>query len=267
METPNEILVVKVGTSVLTNPENVGELDLASFKRIGQQVLEQQELGRHVAIVSSAAIAAGMAATGTTERPDRFTEIPEAQYLASVGWRHVVSAWADALPGKHVAEMLVTRHDLAEIGPSRELTRVVERTFYHGGIPLLNENDAVSHAEISFGDNDYAAGSFAAHLRRVRLMDAANVKLLLMTDADGFYARPDDPSSVIPVIHEITDEHRKAARGSMSRVGSGGAESKIGAVTTAGLADVDTLIVNGREEDAINRALAGEIGTHFALSK
>lgn len=262
----NEIIVVKVGTSTLTRREENGReaLDVASFRRIGKQVSALHRVGSRVVVVSSAAITAGLVVTGRTERPSRTDAMPELQRLASIGWRHVVNAWHDALPGHTVAELLLTRAELDMTGPRREALQVLHTLLEHGDIPVINENDAVAHEQIAYGDNDTLAATVAAHLAQ-QYTPATTVRLILLSDVEGVYADKHSPSTRIPLIRDLT-HYGHLAEDSTSRYGTGGMATKFAAARIAAQANVETWVAHGRMPDAIAASLEGRTGTHFALS-
>jgi glutamate 5-kinase len=178
----DNILVIKVGTSTLTRRNMNGqlELDMKSFKRIGQQVINLKDAGYTIAIVSSAAITAGMVETGLAVRPSNTeSSMPTLQALASIGWRHVLNAWDDALEALIIGELLVTRQELERDSERSELLRVARSLMLSGAVPIINENDAITHEKIAYGDNDTLAANFAVRLKRSSLFgDKVSVVVL-----------------------------------------------------------------------------------------
>lgn len=261
------ILVIKVGSSTLTKLDKSSErvIDSESFARIGKQIVQLQAEGYSIILVSSAAIVSGMAQVGMTIRPDKHTAMPELQRLASIGWRHVLNNWAEALGGRSVGELLLTKHELKTgRDEATELMRVMYALLLHGDIVIANENDAIAHSEIAFGDNDTLAAYIAASVHRSSLFDC-KVTLLLLSDIDGVYQDINDPTSVIDVIDTI-DKYSHLAGQSGTSSGTGGMATKFIAVTIAKTADVETFIGNGRADDGIARMLNRQIGTHFRIT-
>lgn len=293
METIRDVLVVKVGTSTLTETQTDGSerLDSESFQRIGKQIVELQDSGTHVVLVSSAAITAGMAATGLTARPDKATGMHELQRLASIGWRGVMNEWSGALAGnagsaenstnsassvslvssattsesgRTIGELLLTNHELKLESEREEALRVAHTLLSHGDIPIVNENDAITHKEISFGDNDTLAAQFAACIGRSALFDC-RVRLVVLSDVHGVYADKGDESTVIGQIDDIQSlEH--LAGGARSKNSVGGMATKFAAAKIATANGVEMWIAHGRSDNAIQRALDGDIGTRFSLA-
>ncbi len=259
MEKLDNILIVKVGSSTVTAENN--RLDTASFERIGQQVLNLEIGGYLPVIVTSAAITAGMAATGMVERPSKESEMPGLQRLASIGWRYILNEWDGALVNKTTGGLLLTKNELSMPTPRDEALRVIHDMLTHGDIPIVNENDAITHDEIAYGDNDTLAATLAAKIAHSTLF-GSNVKLVLLSDIDGVYENIDDPSSIIRKITDLASyEHLAGGAGTPN--GSGGMTTKFDAGRIALASGVSMWIANGRVDNAIARALAGEIGTHF----
>lgn len=260
-----DILVIKVGTSTLTRLDENGirVVDSDSFQRIGRQIQELHKDGHGIIVVSSAAISGGMAAVGMTMRPDKSTAMPELQRLASIGWRHILNTWADVLPSLVVGELLLTKREVETTErEGDELMRVMHALLCHGDIAIANENDAISHSEIAFGDNDTLAASIAARLSGSPLFDC-DVRLLLLSDVNGVYQDLSDSSSLISAIHTI-DEYQHIAAGARSLTGTGGMETKFIAARIATTANVETWVGNGRQDDVIGQMLVRKAGTYFA---
>lgn len=262
MEIMNSVLVLKVGSSSLSEQHLNGteHLDQSSFQRIGKQILELQKSGTGIVLVSSAAITAGMEITNTRPRPNKATQMPELQRLASIGWRRVLNAWGDALQPATIGELLLTRSELGIKQERKEALQVTRSLLSHGNIPIINENDAIAHEEIAFGDNDTLAAILAARMNRSSLFPA--VELMILSDIDGVYADPSDTSSIIPTIASI-DDYEHLAQGTNNCNGTGGMKTKFTAARIAAASGVDTRIANGKRENVIQQALANQTGTHF----
>lgn len=263
MKQVDTILVVKVGTSTLTKRNKNGrlELDTEAFYRIGKQVVDLQHSGYHVAIVSSAAITAGMAVTGVLHRPTNIeASMPTLQGLASVGWRHVVNGWADALQPYTVGELLITKQELERTSERSEFLRVVHGLMINGYIPIINENDAIAHEEIAFGDNDTLAASFAAKLKSSDAFGNA-VSLVLLSSIDGVYKDTTDSSTLIREISHLS-EYEQYAKIDTSDGGTGGMVTKFAAAKVAQNNQIDMYIANGRTA-SIRQVLAKQKGTYF----
>jgi len=266
----DNVVVVKVGTTSMFRHESGRELlDREAMKRISDQVLRLKEAGFHVPMVSSGAVTAGMEATNTAVRPKGDEAMPEIQRLATIGWRRVLNAWFDVM-GVENGGLLVTRRELNLDTPEHdEALRTTHTLLMHGEIPILNENDGITHGELtnqSFGQNDELSAIYAAQIARSELF-GNNVSLVLLSDVDGVYEDVTDPSSIILEI-SMSDiakyEHMAGASNGVH--GKGGMKTKFEAAKIAAAAGVDMWIANGQTENAVQLALDGKIGTHFTLN-
>lgn len=260
----DNIVVVKVGTTTLTkqNENGTESLDAESFSRIGKQVTALRNEGRHALLVSSGAISAGIHATGQQSRAEADYSMTDLQRLASIGWRHVLNAWAESVDGMDVGEVLLTRRELGRRSEGKEALSVIHGLMSNNGLAVVNENDAISHEEIAFGDNDTLAARLASKIARSALF-GSDVKLVMLSDVDGVYKDVDDRSSLISCIDDMST-FAAVAGGSGSASGTGGMRTKFDAANIAMKSNVDTWIANGREENAVSRAINGEIGTHIS---
>lgn len=260
----DNVLVIKVGTNTLIKTQSDGSecLDLGAFARIGRQIIELKEQGHHVVLVSSAAITAGMVVTGVAKRPEEITKL---QRLASIGWRHVLNAWGEAFEDITIGELLLTKQELELPTERDEVLRVTRELMSHGDIAVINENDAITHAEITFGDNDTLAATFAAKIRLSELF-GNNIKLVILSDVEGVYRDTTDSRTLIRDIDDITT-YEHLALGAAKKHGTGGMISKFAAARIATSNGVEMYIANGKVDSAIKRTLCGVIGTRFALSR
>ncbi len=268
VEQLDNVVVVKVGTTTMFRHEHGRELlDHESFKRVGQQVVELARQGYHVPIVSSGAVTAGMEATGTEKRPTGEEAMPEIQRLATIGWHRVLGAWEGSLSGLIAGGLLITRRELNLDTPEHdEVLRTTHTLLAHGDIPILNENDGITHAELShqsFGQNDTLAAIYAAQIARSELF-GKHVRLVLLSDVDGVY---EDVSDATTIIREISDisQYEHLAKESSSVHGKGGMKTKFDAAQIAMADGVEMWVANGKVDNAIQLALDGEIGTHFTI--
>lgn len=258
METNKELLVVKIGSNTLRNQQANNELDAASFERIGSQILEQIRYGKDVVIVSSAAGVAGREYSGE----DLVTDIVDAQRFACLGQFTLLSAWNKALGDKNIAQILLTQQQIT--AKNTDLANVMGRLLTYGDIAVVNENDASSHKEIVFGDNDKLAAHFTAFLKNELSYEKSS--LVLLSDIHGVYRDPKDKETIIKYITDI-DEVAHVAKGAGSNVSKGGMRSKFAAARICTKNGIDMYVAHGRTENAIQLALDNVIGTHFVTQK
>jgi glutamate 5-kinase len=242
--------VVKVGSSSLTQR---GRLQASRLDALVDALAARRAAGQQVVLVSSGAIAAGIAPLGLKSRP---RDLATQQAAASVGQLLLAERYAAAF-GRHgltVGQVLLTAEDLHRRGSYRNAVRTLERLLALGVIPIVNENDTVATHEIRFGDNDRLA-ALVAHLVRA---DA----LVLLSDIDGLYtADPRKPGAAL--ISEIAGPDALTSvqvAGTGSGVGTGGMSTKIDAALIATGAGVPVLLSHA---SSIEAALAGVGGTYF----
>ena len=239
-------IVVKVGSSSLTTA--AGGLD---GDRLDALVDTLAARGGELVLVSSGAIAAGLAPLGLAKRP---RDLATLQAAASVGQSLLVQRYASAFSrhGRTVGQVLLTADDVVRRAHYRNAQTTLERLLALGVVPVVNENDAVATEEIRFGDNDRLA-ALVAHLVRA---DA----LVLLSDVDGLYdGDPRRPGArLIPEVTGALAGVDLTTTG--SGLGSGGMASKVDAAAVATSAGVPVLVAAAESAPA---ALRGEGGTVF----
>ncbi|MDA8370611.1 MAG: glutamate 5-kinase [Nocardiopsaceae bacterium] len=246
-------VIVKVGSSSLTAPD--GRIDRERIRDLADVLAEQRASGTEVVLVSSGAVAAGMAPMGLRTRP---RDLATQQAAASVGQGLLVAHYtaAFAAHGLTAAQVLLTVEDLMRRVQHRNAQRALRRLLAIGAMPIVNENDTVATHEIRFGDNDRLA-ALVAHLLRA---DA----LLLLSDVDALYdgdpSRPDARRiAEVADVHDLNgiDIGSAGKRG----VGTGGMVTKVDSARIATEAGVPTILTSAANARA---ALAGEVvGTLF----
>ncbi|MFR9729354.1 glutamate 5-kinase [Saccharopolyspora sp. MS10] len=248
-------LVVKVGSSSLTTAR--GALDQARLAALVDAVAARVEAGGQVVVVSSGAIAAGIAPLGLRRRP---RDLATKQAAASVGQQALAHAYAESFARyrRTVGQVLLTADDVVRRAHYRNAQRTLNRLLTLGVVPVVNENDTVATAEIRFGDNDRLA-ALVSHLVGA---DA----LLLLSDVDALY--DGDPrgggASVIREVAGAADLDGVEAGGAGSGVGTGGMASKVEAARVACTAGIPVLLTSAAQAA---RALGpADVGTAFATT-
>lgn len=253
-------IVVKIGSNTLTAAD--GKVDQGFVSDVIRQVARLRSEGHRVVIVSSGAIAAGIEALGLPGRP---TTMPALQAAAAVGQVRLVETYAEAAAkhGYAVAQVLLTRRDVADRSAYVNACRTFDQLLEMGVVPVVNENDTTAVDEIRFGDNDYLAALVA-------LMVRASLCVFL-TDIAGLYERDprqDPDARLLEHVDDLTEEVVSAAGGPGSSVGSGGMASKLEAARVLMDAGVPLVICDGRRPDVLLDAVAGRsVGTLFAGGK
>jgi len=247
-------LVVKVGSALVTN--NGAGLALEFIADCARQISQLHQAGREVLLVSSGAIAAGMQRLGWTKRPHAMHDL---QAAAAIGQMGLAEAYETTFVrhGLKAAQILLTHEDLADRKRYLNARSTLNALLGYGVVPIINENDTVVTDEIKFGDND-TLGALVANLVEAEA-------LVILTDQQGLYtADPRREPEATLIAEGRADERRyeSMAGGAGSGISKGGMITKVRAAQRAARSGAHTLIVSGREPDALLRAARGEtIGT------
>ncbi|RJK97242.1 glutamate 5-kinase [Vallicoccus soli] len=246
-------VVVKVGSSSLTTAE--GGIDDARVVALVDALAERRAAGAEVVLVSSGAIAAGLAPLGLARRP---RDLATQQAAASVGQGLLVHRYTEALArhGLTVGQVLLTATDVVRRTHYRNAQRTLYRLLAMGALPVVNENDTVATDEIRFGDNDRLA-ALVAHLVDADL-------LVLLSDVDALYdGDPRRPGTrALDEVRGPEDlEGVQVGRAGRSGVGTGGMATKVEAASIATAAGVPVVLTSA---DRAGAALTGApVGTYF----
>ena len=248
-------IVVKIGSSSLTTKQ---QIDTSKLQDHVDAVAYLKKLGHEVIIVSSGAVAAGFKRLGYPSRP---VTIKGKQAAAAIGQSILIQHYNDLFT-KHnlyVAQLLLTRDDFIQKkryqNAHATLTELLERNI----IPIINENDTVSIAELTFGDNDMLSALVAAHMHADFL--------LILTDINGLYTdNPNTNKAAIRInfVEDISEQLIAMACGTSSSVGTGGMTSKLTAAKYAIENGVHTFIGTGNGQEKLYDIMnyAGD-GTYF----
>lgn len=255
-------VVIKVGTSTLTH--ETGALDLHNMDVLARTLSDIKGMGYEVVLVSSGAIGIGTIKMKLGARP---TELRKKQAVAAVGQCEMMHLY-DKLFGEYgqtVGQILLTREDVDHNGRAQNLRNTFEALLEMGVIPVVNENDSVSYAEIEsghnkvFGDNDTLSAMVA-------VLIGADL-LVLLSDIDGLFdsdphQNPD--AKLVPVVRSIDDSIRCCAGGALSSWGTGGMGTKLEAAEIATRQGIEMVIMNGSRIRQLYDLLDGKpVGTLF----
>ena len=252
------LIVVKVGTRVLTGPD--GLLDTARIEALGRQFDVALAAGRRIVLVSSGAVGAGMGRMGLTARPQ---ELASLQAVAAIGQSCLIEAYERAFRGRgrHAAQVLLVADDLQDRSRYLNIRNTLRALLDYGAIPVINENDTVSVEELrtSFGDNDRLAALVAT------LLGAP--LLLLLSDVDGLYDRhPGEPgAAILRHVPRIDGGVEGLARDRLGGLSKGGMASKIAAARIVTEAGGNCIIASGRNDHVLDEVCRGaDVGTLFS---
>ncbi len=248
-------VVVKVGTSVLTDAEQLG-VTQSCVEAVAAEVAALSRGGREVIVVTSGAIGVGMGVLGLKKRP---TELAKLQAAAATGQGRLMQWYAASFEkeGFHAAQILLTRADLEDHRRFFNIKATLETLLSARVVPIINENDTVSVEEIRYGDNDILSAHVAA------LMGAD--LLVILSDVDRFKG----PTGFPTLVTDITPEMEKAAGGSLKSVSTGGMRTKLEAAKIAMASGIPMILVNGRNPNALVKTVVQRefSGTWFLPKK
>ena len=235
-------IVVKIGTNVLADAG--GGLHEPTLRGLVGEISELVRAGRRMLLVSSGAVASGMKVLGLRSRPE---ELAGVQAAAAIGQPALMGQYIRTF-GEHgvpVAQILVTRDDFEDRRRYLAIRKTLEAVHAFGALPIINENDTISTAEIKFGDNDVLA-SLLAHAIR------ADVALFL-TGTEGLL---DAAGATVPAVADVR-EVVGLLKSSKSELGSGGMSSKLRWARAVSDAGDLSVIAGGRVPGVVHRVLEG----------
>jgi glutamate 5-kinase len=250
-----QTVIVKIGSNVLTTADD--RLDEQRVRTLSAQIDAVQSTGRHVVLVSSGAVAAGIGILGLKQRPE---SLPELQAAASIGQPRLMQAWNAALSqfGHRTAQVLVTVNDFRNRQRYLNVRNTLRTLLDYDVIPVINENDTVSIKEIAVGDNDQLASMLATLLPRPLLV--------ILSGVDGLFDGPpsDAGSRVLSLVEHPDHALLPLAAAEQSRHGRGGMTSKLKAIISATAMGEAVILANGRGDAVLQQIIDGrEIGTLF----
>lgn len=243
-------IVAKVGSSLVTN-EGRG-LDRAAVAHWAAQIAALHKQGKQIVLVSSGAIAEGMARLGWRKRPSVMHELQAAAAVGQMGLCQAYEA-AFAEHGLRTAQILLTHEDLADRHRYLNARSTLFALLRLGVVPIVNENDTVVTDEIRLGDND-TLGALVTNL-----IEADT--LVILTDQRGLYDSDPrkNPQARFMSHAQAGDPALEAmAGGAGSGIGTGGMLTKVLAAKRAAHSGAHTVIASGRERNVLTRLAQGE---------
>jgi glutamate 5-kinase len=245
-------VVVKVGSSSLTTAE--GGIDPVRISALVDTLAAAHARGTAVVLVSSGAIAAGLAPLHLARRP---RDLARQQAAASVGQGLLVQRYTAELArhGVTAGQVLLTVDDVTRRSHYRNAQRTFDKLLELGVVPIVNENDTVATSEIRFGDNDRLA-ALVAHLVHADL-------LVLLSDVEGLYDGPPSRAGarLLTEVRSASDLADVRIGGTGSGLGSGGMHTKLEAARIATGAGIPVVLTDAPHATG---ALAGDdVGTLF----
>jgi glutamate 5-kinase len=242
-------VVVKLGTGVLTT--GIGQLDTARITAVCAEIAHLRARGTEVIVVSSGAVGLGM---GALQLPRRPKDVSKKQACAAIGQSRLMQTWeAGFAPhGIVVAQVLLTHEDLRARDRYLGIKQCLEQLLAYRTVPIINENDTVSaaeiHAMLKFGDNDILSAMVASLTQAQYLVILSTAPGLIDLKGTG---------EIVPVIERITPQIEAMAGGTTSETAVGGMSSKITAAKLATRAGCGVFIASGSEPLILTRLFAG----------
>jgi glutamate 5-kinase len=269
-------IVIKLGTSTVTGSQ--GEFCTDRVGPLVASIAALMKNGRQVVLVSSGAVGLGRGWLGLHR--SRLADMVTMQACAAVGQSLLMDAYKDLFSAWNVkvAQVLLTEEDFTNWSRYSNLRRTMEKLLSFGVLPVVNENDTVSTAELesvapgsrtpAFSDNDRLAALVMSGLEGDALVLLTNVDGLLRGHPSVRVSSANGHSQeVISLVEEVTPELKALAAGP-SATGRGGMVTKIEAAEIAMNCGGTAVIANGNDAGTLDRIFAGEpVGTAFLPSK
>ena len=256
-------IVVKVGTSTITYGN--GRMNMRNMDRLARAIADLMNSGREVVLVTSGAIGVGV---GCLDLPERPSEMRDKQAVAAVGQCELMNVYSRCFAeySRVVAQILLTKDGIDDPRTRSNISNTMESLLEKGILPVVNENDTVSTAEIphagTFGDND----TLSALVARVVNADL----LIILSDIDAVYdsnPRENPDAKRISVVTEVDDALVQGAGGAGSALGTGGMSTKISAMSMLMQHGIAGVIAEGSQSQILEEILEGDdIGTLFVPS-
>ena len=256
----SRILVVKVGTSLLRG--NNGSSTTQFIASLAASLSAERSKGNGVALVTSGAVGLGCQELGLGKRPQLVEEL---QAAAAIGQGQLMGLYADAFRchRQTVAQVLLTRSDLASNRRFQSASRTLKQLLSWNVLPIINENDTLATEELRFGDNDTLSALVAVALQAD--------ELILLTDVDRLYSadpRQNQGATPISEVQNLAelDALQSVASGG-GQWGTGGITTKLAAARIATASGIQVKLADGRDPNVLAELLAGVChGTRFIPS-
>jgi glutamate 5-kinase len=247
--------VIKIGSALATN-DGQG-LNAAAIGAWAADAAALWQAGKEVVLVTSGAVAEGVARLGWKKRPHALHEL---QAAAAVGQMGLVRAYETCFQrhGIKTAQVLLTHEDVANRQRYLNARSTLRTLLELRVIPVINENDTVATEEIKLGDND-TLGALVANLIEADV-------LVLLTDQLGLFDKDPRHHADARLVAEANagDPALEAMAGEGGAWGRGGMRTKVRAAKLASRSGTATVIATGQETGVITRIAAGEaLGTLF----
>jgi len=241
--------VIKIGSSLITN-DGQG-LNHQAIAKWAEQIADLRATGKEILLVSSGAVAEGMARLGWKNRPHALHELQAAAALGQMG---LIQNFESCFKKHniHTAQVLLTHEDLSDRQRYLNARSTLKTLLKLGAIAIINENDTVATDEIRFGDND-TLGALVCNL-----VEADT--LILLTDQQGLFDKDPRFHQDAELINESNANNHELLfmAGDGGALGQGGMRTKITAAQRAARSGANTIIAAGAEQNILHKIAQGE---------
>jgi len=245
--------VIKIGSSLITDDGR--GLNHQAIQAWADQIATLRDSGKEILLVSSGAVAEGMARIGWEKRPNALHDLQAAAALGQTGLiQHFESCFKKH--NIHTAQVLLTHEDLSHRQRYLNARSTLKTLLKLGAIPIINENDTVATDEIRFGDND-TLGALVSNL-----VEADT--LVILTDQQGLFDKDPRNNPDAKLISQSTASNHEltAMAGDSGALGQGGMRTKITAAQCAARSGTTTIIACGSEDNILQKIAQGDtVGT------
>jgi glutamate 5-kinase len=249
-------IVIKVGSLAVTDEK--GGVDRQKIKNLVQEIIALKSSNYLPILVSSGAINTGRSLIKSHDKEDKSLNISLAQARAAVGQPLLMQAYIEALKEHELtcAQLLVTHEDFKDRQRFLNIRNTLNVLLMNNVLPIINENDTVSYAEITVGDNDQLA---------VMITEASSSQsLVILSEADGLYDKnPKDPDARRFDVVDFKDDFKNVKIATKTSVGRGGMDTKLKAVRKLTPLGVDVILGTFLSPNSLTRLIEKKGGTIF----
>lgn len=242
-------VVIKLGTGILT--PHIEKNDAGFFSKLAAEIKLLRDAGKNVLIVSSGAVGYGKKIMQKEIASAQGYTKAEKQAFASLGQTLLIENYRVALQpfALEAAQILVSMLDFKSPEHFQHLKTTLDQLLSWNGVPVINENDAVT--DLKFGDNDTLAALICGMY--------PESCLILLTTIDGFYFN----DRKVDLLERVSSEEMNAA-GDPGAGGSGGMRTKLEAARKILLSGQLMNIAPGDDPGIVSSIMRAEkIGTWF----
>ncbi|MFT7005355.1 MAG: glutamate 5-kinase [Sulfurimonas sp.] len=210
-----ERLVVKVGSAVLTDNNNIAKERMINLVTLIAKLRAKYD----VVLVTSGAVAAGYSAL----RLDKSKQISK-KAIASAGQPILMTSYKKKFDIYNIdtSQILLTEDDFDSRKRTKMFQEIINTQLENNILPIVNENDITSTPEQLFGDNDQLSANVA---------HAINAKLLvILSDINGYYdSNPQEnkDAKLYKLITELSEEELQDTSTPNNPFATGGIVTKL----------------------------------------